>query len=131
MAEALLDVLQPQARQMAEEALRRSPDGWRIRWPGSTNADPWPALTPRYSPQPWQTFSQPLAISNPAAAALPRTYVRCTVGKAPGEFDALALNLSWERAKAGGWRLREVASSHAAMLEEPGAAVLLALFPPS
>jgi pimeloyl-ACP methyl ester carboxylesterase len=128
--ESLLDVLRPEARRLTEDALRRSPDGWRIRWPGSTNAGPWPALTPRYSPQPWRTFAQPLTISNLAAKALPRTYVRCTLDKALGDFDALALNLSWERAQATGWRLREVALSHPALLDEPGAAVLLDLFPP-
>lgn len=127
--ESLLDLLQPQARQMTEAALRRSPDGWRTRWPGSTSADPWPALTPRYSPQPWKTFSHPLAVTNPIAAALPRTYVRCTMDKALGQFDALALNLSWERAQAAGWRLREVNTSHNGLLDEPGAHVLLELFP--
>ena len=128
--ESLLDVLQPEARRMTEDALRRSPDGWRIRWPGSTSADPWPPPTPRYSPQPWKTFSQPLAVTNPLAAALPRTYVRCLLDKAPGGFEALALNPSWERAKAGGWRLRELAAPHNGILQEAGAAVLLELFPP-
>jgi pimeloyl-ACP methyl ester carboxylesterase len=124
--ESLLDVLQPQARRMTEDALRRSPDGWRIRWPGDPSADPWPPITPRYSPQPWQTFSQPLTIGDPAA--LPRTYVRCTADKVPGEFEALALDRSWERAKAGGWRLRELAVPHNAILQEAGAVVLMDLF---
>lgn len=129
--ESLLDVLQPPARRMTEASLRRSPDGWRVRWPGSGNAGPWPALTPRYSPQPWQTFAQPLAVTNPAAAMLPRTYVRCTADKAPNAFDALALNPSWELAQAGGWRVREIDATHNGVREEPGAAVLLELFPPS
>jgi pimeloyl-ACP methyl ester carboxylesterase len=128
--ESLLDVLQPLARRMTEDALRRSPDGWRVRWPGSSNTDPWPALTPRYSPQPWRTFVQPLAVANPAAAQLPRTYVRCTADKAPGGFDALALDMSWERAKAGGWRICELDTTHNGVREEPGAEALLDLFPP-
>lgn len=126
--ESLLDVLQPGARHMTEEALRRSPDGWRIRWPGSNNAGPWPALTPRYSPQPWRTFSQPLAITNPAAARLPRTYVRCILDKAPDTFDAMSLNTSWERAKAAGWQVHDFAGSHPDLLTERGAEVLLKLF---
>ncbi|HEV7215581.1 MAG TPA: alpha/beta hydrolase [Chloroflexota bacterium] len=128
--ESLLDLLQPQARWMTEDSLRRSPDGWRVRWPGSSNADPWPLLTPRYSPQPWLTFSQPLAVTNPAAERLPRTYVRCTLNKASGEFDAMALNASWERAKAAGWRIHEFGGSHQDLLTERGASVLLELFPP-
>jgi pimeloyl-ACP methyl ester carboxylesterase len=128
--ESLLDVLQPLARRMTEDALRRSPDGWRVRWPGSSNTDPWPALTPRSSPQPWRTFVQPLAVANPAAAQLPRTYVRCTADKAPGAFDALALDMSWERAKAGGWRTCELDTTHNGVREEPGAEALLDLFPP-
>jgi len=126
--ESLLDVLQPPARQMTEAALRRSPDGWRVRWPGSTNSGPWPALAPRSSPQPWQTFVQPLAVTNPSAARVPRTYVRCTADKVPGAFDALTLDISWERAKGGGWRLREIDAPHNAVREEPGAEVLLELF---
>jgi pimeloyl-ACP methyl ester carboxylesterase len=128
--ESLLDLQQPPARQMTEDALRRSPDGWRVRWPGSRNSSPWPALTPRYSPQPWQTIVQPLAVTNPAAARLPRTYVRCTADKAPGGFDALSLDISWQRARAGGWRLREIDAPHNGVREAPGVEVLLDLFPP-
>lgn len=128
--ESLLDVLQPLARQMTEDASRRSPDGWRVRWPGSTNSGPWPALTPRYSPQPWRTLVQPLALTNPVAAQLPRTYVRCTADKAPGSFDALSLDRSWQRARAGGWRLREIDAPHNGVREAPGAEALLELFLP-
>ena len=128
--ESLLDLLGPQARADTERAFQNSDDGWRVLWPGDTAPPrPWPAPTPRFVPQPWKTFSQPLAVGNPAAAALPRTYVRCTADKAPGEGSGDAFAKSWARAQEGGWRLRELDTGHNGVTTEAGGALLLELFP--
>lgn len=127
--DSLLDLLLPQAREATEEALRRSDDGWRVLWAEDPTPRPWPEPTPRFSPQPWKTFTQPLTVNNPAAAALPRTYVRCATDKVPGSYMADCFQISWERAQESGWRLRELDIAHDDVLEEPSAAVLLGLFP--
>ena len=68
--DALLDLLMPEARRLTEDALRRSDDGWRILWALDTETPrPWPAITPRFTPQPWKTFSVPLHLHSAAAAA--------------------------------------------------------------
>lgn len=126
--DALLDLLVPRARAATEDSLRRSDDGWRVLWPeDEATPRPWPPSTPHFSPQPWLTFSQPLRGDDPAAAALPRTYVRCTADKQPDGFMALSLDGSFARAQAAGWRVRELDGDHGAVGEEVGAALLLDL----
>ncbi|HET7092542.1 MAG TPA: hypothetical protein VFI22_03665, partial [Thermomicrobiales bacterium] len=44
--------------------------------------------------------------------AIPRTYVRFTADKGPGEFMDMCFARSVERAKAGAWRMREVDIDH-------------------
>lgn len=127
--ESLLDLLGPRAHAETERAWQNSDDGWRVLWPGDTTTPrPWPPATPHFVPQPWKTFSRPLAVRNPAAAALPRTYVRCTADKGQGDD---AFERSWARAQEGGWRLRELDGGHDAVKAEAGAALLLELFPGS
>ncbi len=129
--DALLDLLAPQARADTEDSLRRSDDGWGVLWPGDHDTPrPWPPSTPHFSPQSWLTFSQPLRGTNPAAVALPRTYVRCTADKQPNEFMALALDGSFARAQAEGWPVRVLEGDHGAPTEEAGAALLLDLLSP-
>ena len=129
--DALLDLLAPEARRMTEDLLHNSDDGWRVLWPGDTTTPrPWPPLNPRFTPHPWKTFTQPLALNNAAAGSLPRTYVRCTADKAPGEFLAGSFDESFRRARAAGWRIREVDGFHyEGIAGELGAATLLELFP--
>ena len=64
--------------------------------------------------QPFQTFTQPLRLANPAGFAGPKTYIACVAAPA-GWRDALV-----ERARAErGWRYREVATGHDAMITAP------------
>ncbi len=128
--EALLDLLGPRARADTEAAFARSDDGWRVLWPGDTTTPrPWPPATPRFAPQPWRTFAQPLAVRDAAAAALPRTYVRCTADKEPGSFMADAFATSWARAREGGWRVRALDAGHDGVETAAGAVLLPELFP--
>jgi len=129
--DALLDLLAPEVRWMMEDLLRDSDDGWRVLSPGDTTTPrPWPPLNPHFTPHPWKTFSQPLALNNAAAGLLPRTYVRCTADKTPGEFMAGSFDESFRRARTAGWRIREVDGFHyEGIAGELGAATLLELFP--
>jgi hypothetical protein len=89
------------------------------------------------APQPLQTFLQPLAVRNPAAAVIPRTYIHCSDRRWASEvfWDALAAAL--ERcaaaARRAGWRYFDLPTAHQAMFTAPQALadVLLDLAPTS
>jgi hypothetical protein len=79
----------------------------------------------RLDPHPYATMTEAVRRANPTAAALPRTYVRCALVPHP-HFDRFAATAK----RAGsGWRYREVASGHDAMVTAPHevAALLLEL----
>src|SRR5690606_30834010 len=71
-------------------------------------------------------FSQPVSYRNPAALALPVTYVAFlpegqTVGQRAGS------DRGWQNAKARGWTLRTFPGTHVAHQEDPrGVASLIA-----
>ena len=74
-----------------------------VRWVG-----------PKLVPHPFKTLTTPVRLMNAAAAALPRTYIYCN-DPAMGFFEAFA-----ERTRAGkGWRYRELATGHDAMVTMP------------
>ncbi len=67
----------------------------------------------RLTPQPLQTFTQPLRLAQPSGAGLPRTYIFCTLH--PGPHGPFA-----ERVKHDpDWRYYDIASDHDAMVTAP------------
>jgi hypothetical protein len=121
--ESLLDLVAPEARRTLEEQFRTGGDGWRTPGRGVETA--------RHVLHPWKCFAQPLPAGLPAATTIPRTYVRFTADKGPGEFMAICFARSVERARAGGWRMRDVDIDHSVRTNaEAVAGVLLDLFPP-
>jgi hypothetical protein len=58
----------------------------------------------------------PIQIADPAAALLPRTYVRCTAWPHTG-FDRMADHAG----RTVGWRLCTLDASHLAYITSPGA----------
>src|SRR5215472_15039429 len=72
------------------------------------------------TPQPLKTFEQPLHLKHPAiVSATPRTHIDCTGG---GFFFSLMRHLLARRAlppTEAGWRLRQLPTSHAAMITMP------------
>lgn len=68
----------------------------------------------RLGPTPFKTFTDPVRRTNPAAAALPRTYIRCVQFAHPA-FDRFA-ELARQTA---GWRSRELASNHEPFVTAP------------
>lgn len=100
---------EPSPMPIVEAMVRAKGDGWRV--PVSEDEDP------RMTPQPLKPMQQRLALGNPAAAALPRTFVYCTDRTDMARFDAITP--SAERARAKGWRYRELPAPHMAIRTAP------------
>ena len=98
-------------------------DGWRVDPRGTygVTAEPdrsW--VLSKVTPQPLKTFEQPLHLKNPAiVSATPRTHIDCTGG---GCFRSLMRRILARRAlppTEAGWRLRQLPTSHCAMITMP------------
>jgi hypothetical protein len=70
----------------------------------------------RLRPTPFGQFTTPIRLTDPAAARLARTYVRCTAWPHPG-FDRWAHHAG----RAAGWRLCTLDASHLAYVTSPDA----------
>jgi hypothetical protein len=79
-------------------------------------------------PHPIATYTQPIPLRNPAAAAVPRAFILCTEGKDATDFTLLA---AARVRSAPGWRYRQLADTHDAPVNVPQetAEVLLSLLP--
>jgi pimeloyl-ACP methyl ester carboxylesterase len=93
-----------------DEAARTHGGGWRL--PLAAGAGP------RVTPHLMRPLAQPLAVRNPAAAALPRTYVACTVHRPDPLLLPIAATAGRVRA-APGWAYRELATGHMPMQSAP------------
>jgi len=71
-------------------------------------------------PQSLATYTQPIRLGNPAAAALPRAFIFCTEGKGDVAVDPTVRTASRIRS-APGWRYRELADTHLAPVNGPQA----------
>jgi pimeloyl-ACP methyl ester carboxylesterase len=111
--ESLLDLLEPEARRTIEDQRWSGDDDWRLSGPFDDRPRPRPTPSPRDSPQPWPTYAQGVRASNPAAANLPRTYVRATTDKMSGGFMTHSFAMSYARVQREGWVISEVALNHA------------------
>jgi hypothetical protein len=69
----------------------------------------------RMVPQPINTFTQPLRLTNPPGAGVARTYILCTQGK---EDQALPGYVQQARSDPG-WRFVELAAGHGAHVTAP------------
>jgi pimeloyl-ACP methyl ester carboxylesterase len=114
-------------RQVWAERVRTEGFGWLIP---SLQAVPWDDfvrdvwrvtddvercwLVERLRPTPFKTFTDPVRLTNPASAAVPRTYIRCLHHPSP-RFDEFA---EMSR-RTTGWRCRELASAHLPMITMP------------
>ena len=70
-------------------------------------------------------FNQPVSYKNPAALALPVTYV-AFVPKDKSVEERARTDKSWQRAEARGWTIRTFPGGHVAQQEDPrGVATLI------
>jgi pimeloyl-ACP methyl ester carboxylesterase len=69
-------------------------------------------------PHPLATYTQPIRLGNPAAAAVPRAFILCTEGE-----DATDTNVrtAAQLRSTPGWRYRELADTHVAPVNVPQA----------
>lgn len=108
-----------------QEAIDTVGDGWRVPAPAkrSDGVD-----FPEGRPQPLKTFTQPLVLRNPHAAALPRTYIYCSQSPPEWRFRPVIAACA-ARAQTAGWAYQELPTSHAVYATMPGelTALLLAL----
>jgi pimeloyl-ACP methyl ester carboxylesterase len=81
-------------------------------------------LLAKLVPQPIATYTQPIRLGNPAAEAVPRTFVFCTEGK---EADDVSASTASRLQSAPGWRYRELADNHLAPINAPQATAQLLL----
>lgn len=72
-------------------------------------------LVRNFVPHPAQTYLDPVRLRHPAALALPRTYIYCTLTGGP--FGPFATRAQTEP----GWRYRELVSGHDAQTMVPDA----------
>lgn len=71
-------------------------------------------------PQPLATYTQPIRLGNPAAAAIPRAFVFCTESKGDAAADSTVRNANRVRS-APGWHYRELGNTHLAPVNIPQA----------
>jgi pimeloyl-ACP methyl ester carboxylesterase len=69
----------------------------------------------RLTPHPISTYESKLNIEGPVGNGLPRTYIHCT----QPSYAALEGSRQWVKAQEG-WRWREIATGHDAMVSAPG-----------
>jgi pimeloyl-ACP methyl ester carboxylesterase len=72
-------------------------------------------MVARYTPQPLKTFSQPLRLSASGGKTVPRTFIRCT-GRPEGGPARPWLARPYSDP---GWQVRELDTSHEAMMTRP------------
>jgi pimeloyl-ACP methyl ester carboxylesterase len=98
-------------------------DGWRVDSQGTYGVTSEPDrswVRAKVTPQSLKTFEQPLHLKNPGiVSGKPRTHINCTGG---GYFRLLLRRILASRAlppTEAGWRLRQLPTSHCAMITMP------------
>ncbi len=115
--QALADLLAPQFRddllQQAQSGGGRIPPFPVERYGVFAAADvAW--VAPKLVPHPVKTLTTPVALKQPQALALPKTYVYCNA-PAMGPFDQFVEQVQ----TTPGWQYRELATGHDAMVTMP------------
>jgi hypothetical protein len=73
-------------------------------------------IAARFAPQPLKVWTQPIRLTG-AAASIPTTYIRCTIGYDPTDEDTIRQD---DRIRSEPtWRYRELAETHAAPFTAP------------
>lgn len=125
---SLFEMMSEQERSARQAALARLPDG-------ATQVPPPPArhfgidddaqaewVDRRLTPHPTGGYTSPVILRNPIANGVPATYIRCTAPVFPSNDPCAAF-----AASRPGWRYREIATGHDAMISAPAELVLMLL----
>lgn len=118
--QALLALFSTDGQAALRDEVAAEGDGWRLlpgdpAFYGITDPEDAAWVRAKLTPQPFKTFTQPLRLTNPAGFAGPKTLIACVAAAPAAWRDAMI-----ERARAEpGWRYREVATGHDAMITTP------------
>jgi pimeloyl-ACP methyl ester carboxylesterase len=120
--ECLADVFGPRSRDYIEMLVRTAGEGWLM--PEAPIGTP----NKKRTPHPAKCYADQLRLGDPRAAALPHTYICCTLDKNPDQLFGASLALSRERARQSGWRYWEIEATHGVCRTHPAelAALLMA-----
>jgi pimeloyl-ACP methyl ester carboxylesterase len=110
-----INLLVPSFVEAAKLALEDG-DGWRV--PVSVTGIPRPLFTSQL----WRPANQPITISDPAAARIPRSFIYCSDKRAGWLYGHdLSIQQAAAEARALGWDYYELPTGHAAMFTMPDA----------
>jgi pimeloyl-ACP methyl ester carboxylesterase len=108
--QSFMDLFDPHVAQFAEEMIQSHGQGWFFPVDRSNE--------PRLAAQPAQTLRQRLNLQNPIARALPRMYIYCGEKRPDDPVYGPTIRAA-QRAKAEGWRYRELATGHQPEVDVP------------
>ncbi len=128
--ESEFDISGAEFRDEMERNAKAFGDGWKAslgnedtyeafisQWLPDERTRRWCAAKFASNGQPIETFRQPIRLTNPAAARIPRTFIRCPVN---GEVWADIYDPMVERLrKDSRWQVVEIASNHLAPVAAP------------
>jgi pimeloyl-ACP methyl ester carboxylesterase len=109
--ERFMDLFDQELVDAAMELVQAKGDGWRLP-PDKPKPDR------RYTDHPFKALVQPIDVKNPAAAALPHTYIFCTEKEEMGVRGQGVIR-SAARAQAAGWPYYELQTGHHPMWTMP------------
>jgi pimeloyl-ACP methyl ester carboxylesterase len=118
--QAVLGLFLPEDQAAIRAEVAAEGEGWRLAPAdpsgfGVTNPEDVAWVRAKLVSQPFKTYTQPLRLANPAGFAGPKTYIACVAAGPAGWRDAMV-----ERARVEpGWRYRELATGHDAMITAP------------
>ena len=101
--QCLADVYGPEIMAWFRQRAQVQGEGWRI--PANRSKEP------RFADGSLKSYLEPVKLENPAAAALPRTYIHC-VGKPPDSPFTRLVARSADKARAKGWSYHELPCGH-------------------
>ena len=118
--QSVADQLGPEIMTGLDQAAKMHGDGWRLPHD--------PPDADRRTDQPLKPILTPIEVKNPAAAALPRTYIYCTQGAQDIGPLHLPIDKAADKAKVDdNWRYRELNTGHMPMWTKPQELVNLLL----
>jgi pimeloyl-ACP methyl ester carboxylesterase len=106
--ESMAAMMGPETAGFFAQVVQTYGDGWRLPFD--------PPDTPRMTPLPFKPVGQPVSVTNPNAARLPRTFVYCTQEKETMGGLGVPITQAAARAKTdGAWRYYELQTGHLPM----------------
>jgi pimeloyl-ACP methyl ester carboxylesterase len=110
--ESLATMIGPELVAILEQVAQAYGDGWRVPHD--------PPDAPRRTPQPVKPMYQPVTVTNPAAARLPRTFIYCTQEKeAMGPMGVPITQVAASAKADARWGYRELDSGHVPLETAP------------